>query len=243
MNDWDTYFLPAVRAFLDGRSPYSVEGFFNPPWLVFLLAPLAWVSPGVATLLPALALLLAARRRRKPWLILIVGLSFPFLAVSVYANVDWLPMLGLAYGGAAGPLLVTVKPQAAGLVIVPFFRQLGWRPFVPLIAAATIGFLLWPGWPMDMLAGGRLSAEGRNLSLFPYSIPLGALALVLAWRSGSLLWGCVASLSFAPYFYIHSLLPLLFAMADRKWWLGLLGTLGTWLIVALSLTGVISLEF
>lgn len=243
MNDWDTFFVPAVRAFLEGQSPYSVEGFFNPPWLVFLLTPLAWAPPGLAMLFPSLALLLAAHRRRKPWLIPIVGLSFPFLAASVYANIDWLPMLGLAYGGAAGPLLVTVKPQAAGLAVIAFFRRQGARALLPLAAAVALGFILWPGWPADMLAGDILSAEGRNLSLFPYTLPLGIAAVWLAWRRGSLLWGCVASLSLAPYYYIHSLLPLLFILANRKWWLGVLGALGSWGIVALSLAGVISLEF
>lgn len=243
LNDWDAYFVAAIKAIFEGKSPFSVDGYYNPPWLLFLLAPLAWIPAELARLLPAAALLLASYHRRKPWLIAIVGLSFPFIAVSSYANVDWVPMLGVAYGGMAGPLLVTTKPQAAGLAVVAYFKDGGWKIFVPLIVVAAISTLLWPSWPLDMLSGDTLSQRKRNLSLFPYTIPIGLWSIWMAWKKEDVLLGCMASLCLAPYFYIHSLLPLIFVLADRRWWFGVLATLGTWLIVFLSLWGVISLEF
>jgi hypothetical protein len=243
VNDWDEFFVAAVKALLRGDSPYTVQGFYNAPWLVFLLLPLAWIPPRFAMLLPGIALVIAARRRQKPAIIPIVGLSFPFIALSLYANVDWIPMLGVALGGAAGPLLVTTKPQAAGLVILAFVKQSGWKVLWLLVLAAAICLILWPNWPFDILEGGQLTAKKRNLSLFPYTIPLGIAAAWLAWRDGDELWGCVASLSLAPYYYVHSLVPLLFVLADRKWWWGVLGNLATWLIVALSIMGILPIEF
>jgi hypothetical protein len=39
--DWVRWFRPATLEFIAGRSPYTIEGFFNPPWLVIPLIPFA----------------------------------------------------------------------------------------------------------------------------------------------------------------------------------------------------------
>lgn len=45
LKDSRTYFFPATREVLAGRSPYSIEGFTNPPWAVLPLIPMV-ILPG-----------------------------------------------------------------------------------------------------------------------------------------------------------------------------------------------------
>jgi hypothetical protein len=47
--DWH-YFVDASRAMFTGRSPYEIEGFFNPPWVLIPLAPLTLLPEGMGAL-------------------------------------------------------------------------------------------------------------------------------------------------------------------------------------------------
>ncbi len=243
MGDWHQFFLPALRRLISGQDPYEIPGFYNPPWLLFILLPFAWVPWWVAATLPGLALMLCAYHRKKWWLIPIVGLSFPFLALSVYGNVDWLPLIGLTFGGKWGPVLITAKPQDAGFALFAYVRRRRLQWFGPLLLAMLISFVLYPHWPNALLSGNRIVSAKRNLSLFPYSAPFGIFALFMTWLRGDILWGSIASLSLAPYFYIHSLVPALFLLADRKWWLGLVVSLSTWILLWASLNNYIDIVF
>jgi len=243
MSDWQRNFLPALRKLISGHNPYEIPGFYSPPWLLFILLPLAWFPWWVAMFAPGIALAVAAYYRRKWWLIPIVGLSFPFIALSAYANVDWVPLLGLALGGGIGPLLISTKPQAAGFALLAYLSRGKLLGFVPLLIAVIVSFILYPHWIGSMLGGSDIIHTERNLSLFPYSAPLGIIALVLTWTRRDVLWGAVASLCLTPYYYVPSLVPLLFLLADRKWWLGVLFSLSTWFLVWASLTGRIGVRF
>ena len=245
-NDWSIYFVPATRAFLSGQNPYTfVPGYASPPWTLGLLAPLVWLPPLLAMALPLLALLYLSIRRRKPYLLALVGLSFPFIAGSVYANIDWLVMLGVAIGGPLGVILDTVKPQAGVFAIlaeVSARKKTASRLLLilPLCLLALVSIPLWSGWLHNIVSVG--GHQDRSLSLFPYSLPLGIVALYLAWRRKSPLWGCIASLSIAPYWYIHSLMPLLFLVADRNWRAGLALNAASWLLVGLIISGIVPVQ-
>ena len=243
ISDWQRYFLPAIRRVLRGQNPYDVSGFYSPPWLLLILLPLAWAPWWIAITFPLITLTVTAHHKKKPWLIPIVAFSFPFITLSAYANVEWLPMIGLTFGGGLGPLLATVKPQATGFALVAYLRKGKLEWFMPLAVALVISFVIWPDWVSSMLAGGEITGTERNLSLFPYTIPLGLVALYLTWKLGDELWGVVATLSLTPYFYVPSLVPLLFLVADRDWRLGSLASLATWLLVWASMTGRIAVQF
>lgn len=243
MNDWEQHFLPALHKLIAGQNPYDISGFYNPPWLLFLLLPLAWVPWWIAIFLPGLALGAAAYHRRKWWLIPIVGLSFPFIALSAYGNVDWVPLIGLTFGGSLSPLLITAKPQDASFALLAYVRKRKAGYFVPLLLVVAVSFALYPHWVTATLAGNNIVKTERNLSLFPYTIPLGLYALYKTWTRADVLWGAIASLSFAPYFYIHSLVPALFLLADRKWWLGVWASLLIWILVWMNLSGYLGISF
>jgi hypothetical protein len=246
VNDWETAFGPAILAWWTGANPYAVEpDYVSPPWVLLILAPLAPLPAAWAMTLPALALLYLSYQRRKPQLLILVGLSVPFIVESLYANIDWLVMLGVAIGGPLGGILDTVKPQAGVFAIVAeVARRKTWRRrallLAPLILLALLTAPLWLDWLHGMAHIG--SYQTRSLtSLYPrwLGLSVGAWACVWAWRKQSPLWGCVASLGLAPYWQMHSLLPLLFLVADRDWRAGvaLNGTL--WAVFGLIVAGVL----
>lgn len=44
--DWQNIFYPAVTSALKSGQPYSVTGFFNPPWVIPMLAPFVLLPAG-----------------------------------------------------------------------------------------------------------------------------------------------------------------------------------------------------
>lgn len=248
MNDWDKTYIAGALAFLSGHDPYSYTKLFaSPPYSLGFLIPLAWVPPGLAMIFPMLALLYLSIRFRKRYLLPVVGMSFPFIACSVYANIDWMIMIGVAIGGQLGVILDTIKPQGGVFAIVAEIAKRETlkervRLLWPLTVCVIISIPLLGSWLHWMLVIGEANNGIRNFSLFPYTIPLGIVALWLAWKKKEPIWGCVASLALSPYFYIHSALPLVFLLAKKDWKLGLAATLVSWAIVALIIWGFIPIK-
>jgi hypothetical protein len=247
-NDWTRTFAPMVKAVLKGQNPYtSVHHYVNPPWLLLPLLPVFWAPWWLAMLFPTAVLVFGAWQHRKPWLIPIVGLSFPFIALSIYANVDWVVLLGLIIRGPAGPILVTAKPQAGAFSMLADLKErAGWYKralfLLPFAIVVMVSTMIFPNWLFSMLDTPNLVPE-RNVSLFPYTIPFGLIALWLCWRRADPLWGVVASVSLSPYLYIHSVTPLLFLLADRDYRLGIAFGGLTWAVVLLSTFGAIHIAF
>jgi hypothetical protein len=141
-------------------------------------------------------------------------------------------------------ILNTVKPQAGVFANVALLaRCQTWRErlalVAPLVVLALLTLPLWGAWLAGMRTVGYDTGIGRNFSLFPYSIPVGIFGLVLAWRRASVLWGVIASLCLAPYFYIHSFMPLLALLTIRDWRAGLALNAALWGVIALVLWGVL----
>lgn len=248
INDWSQSFAAAVLALLSGQDPYAaVPTYASPPWALPVLWPLAWVPPLWAMLLPALALLYLSYRRRKPWLIAIVGLSYPFIMTSLWANITWLAMLGVVIGGRLGVVLDTVKPQASiGAIAAELGKCPSWRAWPrllgPLVVCVLLSAPLWLSWLGNV--GDVGSNQHRSVTrLYPreVAVVLGIMALYLAWKRGSAIWGCMASLLIAPYWYVQSIVPLLFLIADHNWRWGVALNAALWVGYGLVQAGVIEL--
>lgn len=246
MSDWDRLFRLALEYFLSGRSPYAVEGIFNPPWTFVFLAPFVWLSGLLPNLLPAAALIYAAYKQRKSYLIPIVGLSFPFAALVFYANLDWLVLLGTLTQGTTSLFLLTTKPQAGVLAFVAQLKGKSWRErvllFAPLLAATLIFLVLYPDWVSNTLFALNLDQRVRNFSLFPYSFPLAIPLLWRCYQRQDPLYGVLATLCLAPYYYVHSYVPALFLITARNWKLGAALSVLSWVVVYLIRQGVIPIE-
>jgi hypothetical protein len=246
MSDWDRLFRLALVYFVSGRSPYAIEGIFNPPWTFVILSPLVWLPGLLPNLLPFITLIYAAYKKRKSYLIPIVGLSFPFVALTFYANLDWLVLLGTLTQGSSSLFLLTTKPQAGALAFVAQLKRKTWRQrlmlFVPIVIVSGLFLILYPDWVSNTLLALGYDQRIRNFSLFPYTIPLAIPLLWWCYQREDPLYGVLATLCLAPYFYIHSYVPALFLIADRSWKLGVALAILSWVLVLLIRLGVIAIE-
>lgn len=247
-NDWDLAFAPAGRAWLMGENPYQAAPFYaSPPWGLFVIAPLSWVHPALAMFFPAAALCGLAYTRRKLYLIPMVGLSVPFLLTTVYANIDWLVMVGVAMGGSIGAILNTLKPQAGiAAILGELAKRDTWRSrmvlLIPLGAVVLVTAPLWIDWLHSMSAVGQ--GQMRSITaLYPrwlgWAIAVPALWLTIQRKSA--IWGCVASLALAPYWQLHSLLPITYLVAEHSWRGGLAFSVMIWIFALSVISGVIPL--
>lgn len=205
--DWNHYFLPALHALVSGQNPYSVPGFYNPVWILFPLIPLLWLPAEVSLLVFSTfgffgfaAIMLF---RRIPLYALVAFMLSPVVIFTlVVPTSDWIPLVGLFLPPPIGLCLVLLKPQL-GLGIALYwgmnaYRNGGWksvlRTFGPVATLGLANLALYGTPP-----AGELQAASWNLSLFPWSIPLGLALLGYALRRSKPLWTVPASLCLSPY--------------------------------------------
>jgi len=187
--DYRYSFYPAGQAALFGRDMYLVDSFFTPPWIAFLLAPLAMLpletSWAVFTVLSLAAFLIALYRMGlTPDQLGLVALSPFFLYNLWHGNLDSFVLLGSVLPPAAGIWLLLLKPQLTWPLIAIWLlrcrkdvrsRSSVAFAFSFLAAAAIAGIATLPHLPhpADM---------PWNTSLWPFSIPIGILLLLFARR-------------------------------------------------------------
>src|SRR5690606_20758783 len=129
--DWRTAFRPAAREMLATGNPYHVEGFFNPPWTVLPMIPLALLPERVgsaAMLVLGLAGFAygAHRLGASPLVLGAFLLSPPVLHSLLNGNIDWLPIVGFVLPPQIGLFFVLTKPQMGSAVAV-FWLVEAWR--------------------------------------------------------------------------------------------------------------------
>lgn len=223
--DWSMYFRPAAHALLNGQSPYDVPGFFNPPWALFPLLPLALLPEplGRALLfgLSTISLMIIVRRfGANLWSTVAFMLSLPVMFGLYNGNIDWLAMLGFIMPPPIGMLFVTIKPQI-GMAVVIFWLFEAWqqnrwwgvtKTILPTIVVVLISFLVWGFWPLEML-NARADNDAFNTLVWPWSIPLGIFLLIQGLRKHSMPTVIPASLCLSPYAMFHSWAAALLAFS------------------------------
>jgi len=134
--DWHSVFRPAARRLLSGQSPYEVEGFFNAPWALLPLIPLALVPENIGRAMLALLNLVifghvARRMGAKLLAISFLLVSPPVLHGILNGNLDWLVALGFVLPPQIGLFFIIIKPQVGigvGLYwLVEAWRAGGWQ--------------------------------------------------------------------------------------------------------------------
>lgn len=188
---WPEVFKPATLALLSGESPYSVEGFFNPPWALIPFIPFAWMPDKVGSAFISLLTLIsygyvAHKMGAKP-LVIVAFLLLPqvWLAIS-QNNVDFIVAIGFILPPQIGLIFISAKPQAALPVIIFWtieaYREGGLvkvlRTILPVITLFSLSLVLFGSWPTQL---GNPTIDPRY-DIFPVGVPFGLLLLMRALR-------------------------------------------------------------
>lgn len=240
--DWHTAFRPAALAVLRGKSPYSVYGYFNAPWALLPLLPLAILPEEVGrALLVVISLAVLAytahKMGAKPTSVILLLLSPPAMHGLLHGNIDWLAAFGFILPPQIGMFFISVKPQigiAVGIYwVIEAWRESRWRGvwrvLAPISIAFVLSFLLFGLWPLRF---ERELSLWWNASLWPASLPVGLALMVLAIRKREMNFAIGASPCFAPYILLHSWIGALFAIIKAEWELFAV-VLGLWGVVIL----------
>lgn len=214
-NDWLLSFRPAIVELFAGRSPYTAHGFLSPPWVLGLLSPFALLPPGAGLVAIAFVNLIAfgfAARRMgaSPLAITCLLVTPQVLWGSRMGNIDWLVALGLVMPPQIGLFFVLAKPQIGAAIalfwLIEAWRRGGWREavrvFAPVGAVTLASFALFGLWPLRSAVAIDVP---WNISLFPYSLPIGLVLLTSSVRRRKLNLAIQSSPFFSPYIALYSL--------------------------------------
>lgn len=240
--DWGNVFRPAARAILRWQSPFSISGYFNAPWAVLPLIPLALLpeSYGYAflVLLSLVGFAYTAHRLGgKAIAVVAILISPPVLHSLLNGNIDALAVLGFVLPPQIGLFFVLIKPQI-GMVVALFWLIEAWREsgfrevlrvFGPMMIVLLISFLIYGLWPV------RFEQEidlWWNASLWPASIPVGLVLVVAAIRRRRVEFAMAASPCLSPYVLLHAWVGALMALVSLVPET-IASVIGLWLLVLL----------
>jgi hypothetical protein len=237
-SDWEVYFQPTIQAWIDGGSALYGEanwstGFWNPPWMVWLLLPLAvwpvWVGWGAVVVATFLAMAWLTKGYPKRWLVFTSPL---IVDVVINGQVEIIPMLGIALGWMAGArshllgiglVLMAAKPQATFLVGLWLWWRHPHRIRALLVPAAVFAVSLvihgWD-WPIRWASGPSIfnlmplvnnSTAWRSVGFWmaPVALVLALWALRLPRTRINLGALVVINALITPYMNSHSLIQVL----------------------------------
>lgn len=223
--DWNDSFRPAA---LHWDAPYQKSwGIFNPPWLFPFLYPIALLpSSAGGGLLMLISIVAVAVYVRSPFKMLFVVCSASMVGLMTLGQLDALLLFGLMIPKGLGIPILMLKPQAVFLTIIPRLNR--WS-ILATVLILGVSVLIWGFWWNKVL--GVQPYWSGNVSLFPYTILPGVVLAFYGVKRKNDAFLCIASLCFAPYFMIHSMLPAIAATIketnDWRWWTVI--TVGTWL--------------
>lgn len=204
---WKNIFRPATLAFISGRSPYSIDLFFNPPWALIPLIPFALLSEKLGNALIATVTVFvygyASQKFGAKWWSMILFVLLPQNLYSVFnVNLEWLVVLGFLLPPKIGIIFLLIKPQA-GLPLALWWVISAWqqggikqinRIIIPSLLL-TIGWILIYG-----LNGIRYTSLIENgWSFWPFSLPIGLVLLVASIRRRNSRLSILSAPMLAPY--------------------------------------------
>jgi hypothetical protein len=245
--DWKETFYPAARAIMDGKSPYSVPTFRNPPWTAFLLLPLALFSERVSGILffilSACIYAWTAYRLQASRIALIAFLLSPPVVYGLrMLNVDIFVLIGFTLPAPIGVFFVLIKPQM-GFVMILFWLAQAWKhggvqkviyTFAPVTIVTALSFVIFGNW----LQGRQedLLVSFWNASLWPWAIPIGVVLAALSIRDLREDFSMAASPFLFPYLAYHSWASVLAGLMRRDFEL-VLTVIAMWGVAIIRVLG------
>lgn len=221
--DWKGAFRKASLELLNGNSPYNAAAFFNPPWTLLPLLPIALLSPALGSALMYVLnffvyLFVVLKLKTNVWLIIPFIFFSGMLVNSNNGNIEGIVALGFILPPQIGLFFILSKPQI-GIAVAIFWLIESWREggfqkvlnvFLPIVIAYIISFLVFGFWISNSLS---VVDTWWNASIWPRGIPIGVILLAMAIWKREIKFAIAASPFFATYLTVHS-----WAFA----WLGLL---------------------
>jgi len=237
-SDWEVYFQPITLGWLkDSLALYTDTqwgwGFWNPPWLLWPLIPLAlwptWLGWGLLVVGTLLLMAWLTQGFRRRWLVF----SSPLIIDLVLDGpVEIVPMLGIALGwlGRDRPLLLGIalvlmasKPQACFLVafwLLVHHRHRLRALVVPAVVLATSLVVHGWDWPLRWASGPSvlsLISSEHNVSpwrsvgwwMVPVALVLGIWVIRLPLRRRNLGAVVAANVLVTPFLGSYSLVHTL----------------------------------
>lgn len=199
--DWYNVYYPALHH----ADPYLVTGYFNPPWLVWILFPLGFLTAVDShTLWIVLILLLTVRcvyELGGGWLSVVLTVLSPgFLISAMNGQIDVLILLGLLSGSW---LLILIKPQVAGMAIVydVIVKRRVDLAAVCIVIFSAIVFILF----MSIPKAAGLTTQ-ISISPWPWGIPFGVTLFAISIYRRDKWLAALSTFFFTPYLSGGSLL-------------------------------------
>lgn len=233
--DWHNAYRPAALALLQGESPYTMsefgQAFYNAPWALLPFLPFA-VMPfqvgrvGVFIMGLAGFALIAHKLKAPPLSLLIFLTSAAVIGCLNNGNLDWLPMLAFILPARWGLIFAAMKPQIGmGVAIYWLFESYRdggmrsvFRTFAPVTVLLLLSFWLYGFW---FLQFSSLVSDPNNMSLFPYSVPIGLYLLWTSIKSRDMRPAMASSPLLAPYVTQFSYAAVLASLLQKPKWLAI----------------------
>jgi hypothetical protein len=188
--DFMLAFRPAVLNALKGESPYAVNTFFSPPWVLILVAPFTLLPVPIGMSLywtmGSLSVFFSARILGSSIFTAFAILLTPQMLTSFYVgNNDWMVALGLILPPQIGIFFILSKLQlglpVAFVLCIESFRKGGFREvirvFLPLMIVSLLSIFIFQS---ELFHIGDAAGKWWSIDHFPYLIPVG---FVLLWHS------------------------------------------------------------
>jgi len=214
--DWGESFRPAALVIFHGGSSYHVPEFYNAPWTLLPLIPLAilpyqWGRIGMFLISLAGFGYLAYKSNAKPLSVALFLTSFPVVACLWGGELDWLPMLGFVTPAPIALILAATKPQI-GIGIALYWLVRSWKTggvkevrhnFLPVSILLAGSFVLYGFWVGTF---NNKWTHPVNVSVFPYLMIIGLYLLFTMQKRAA-----GGGLLLSPYYTFFSLSALLVA--------------------------------
>jgi hypothetical protein len=224
--DWWVY-AKSWQLIVNGKSPYENFFYFNPPWTLFILSPIAalpvQIGQAAAVITGFFVYFLIVVKLKASKISVIIFLLSPPVLFDLYAgNITWLVLSGILMPPWLGLFFVMSKPHLGiGVAIfwlVEALRSGGVRKAVKTFAPITLAFLLsWILYGTWFIKSDFLNTTPYNKAIFPFGIPIGLGLLYFAVKRKDLKLSIGSGPFFATYFPLHGWIYLLIACLSNPW--------------------------
>lgn len=244
ITDWSRCYRPGVYHLLSNNNPYFIPECHYMPWSLIFLIPFALFPTEIGqSLLSASAIFVlwfAARQMgaNKFGLFALILNPFYLLHHIQNPNIDWLVAVGFILPPQIGLIFVLIKPQLGlGISLYWFVRALERggarevvRIFAPIVSILILSFSLFGP---EILNSTQLIKQHTvwNLTLWPYSIPIGITLLFLSFVNRSNKGAAILSAPFlSPYVGFYSWSISLLGLIPRHQYVIITTFILSWLV-------------